>query len=50
MNAYRLETISRSNSVSSSLDVTRIFGINRRARVADTAMAIRGRAGARASG
>ena len=50
MNAYRLETISRSNSVSSSLGAARIFGINRRARVADTAMAIRGRAGARASG
>src|ERR1700677_301365 len=32
MNAYRLETISRSNSVSSSLGAARIFGINRRAR------------------
>jgi hypothetical protein len=38
--AYKLETISRVISVSSSLGVARIFGISRRARVADTPIAI----------
>ena len=40
MKAYRLETISRINPVSPSLGAARIFGISRRARVADTAIAI----------
>lgn len=40
MKAYRLETISRINAVSSSLGAARIFGISRRARVAETAIAI----------
>jgi hypothetical protein len=36
----RLETISRISTVSSSSGVARIFGISRRARVAETAIAI----------
>jgi len=39
MKAYRLETISRINPVSSSSGVARIFGISRPARVAETAIA-----------
>ena len=40
MKAYKLETISRIRTVSSSLGVASIFGISRRARVAETAIAI----------